>query len=61
MQPAILIDRLLAAGLGKSRQVKASGCKRAILIDSLLAAGLGKSRLVDANGQSRSKGYWQLG
>ena len=52
---AILNLRLLAAGLGKSRQV-GSTClgkwaKRAILNLRLLAAGLGKSKQVGQNGQ----------
>ena len=41
-----LIDRLLRAGLGKSRQVYASKPRREILIYRLLGAGLGKSRQV---------------
>ena len=41
-----LIDKLMGAGLGKSRQVYASKPRREILIDRQLGAGLGKSRQV---------------
>ena len=37
---------ILAAGLGKSRQVEASRPRQQIVVHRLFAAGLGKSRLV---------------
>ena len=44
--------KLLAAGLGKSRQVQANGREPAILIFRQLAAGPVKSRQLGGNKQS---------